>query len=326
LHGASFTVAASALLRNCKKKAEGETTVAYLSKSDENACGHRRGTVERINGFVAFSMGVTLAELAAVTIPPASPTFADVLERVVNAKARLEEFLSNRGPLHGSKDRARNILGMLDQIQTGASATPQSQVPPGVCVALWNETVAFQNVFQTECARLPLFLVTERRGWDMTLLSEWAEHALPLLAWSSLTNTERADVRAAGRCLAFEIPTAAVFHMYRLLESFVLKYMPLLGVELREPDRNLGNYIKILKANGVSAKITDMLQHLKDEYRNPAIHPGLFFDIDGAASQFAFVQGVTHMIAEDILARLGEHFVWPSSVMAAHFAYKRENP
>ena len=283
--------------------------------------------MERVNGFIAFAIGVALAELAAVTIPPESPNFAMALPRVLNAKARLDEFLADhRIPLHGSKDRARNILRLLDRIQEGASANAQNPVPADLCLAVWNEAVAFQHVFQTECARLPLFLITERRGWDMAMLGEYAEFALPSLAWSALTPTELKDVRAAGRCLAFEIPTAAAFHLYRLLESFVLKYMPLFGVTLRDADRNLGNYIKILNDRGVSQKITSMLQHIKDEYRNPAIHPGLFFDIDGAASQFAFVQGVTHMIAEDILNRLGEHFIWPSTVMAAHFRYKRDNP
>lgn len=138
----------------------------------------------------------------------------------------------------------------------------------------------------------------------MSVMIDEAELTLSEKAKAILTDDELKDIREAGRCLAFEVPTAAAFHLYRALESVVLKYIPLFpGVTLKESDRNLGHYIGILKGNGVDSKITTMLGHIKDEYRNPAIHPGLFLDVDGAASQFALVQSAIHMMAADIGAR-----------------------
>jgi hypothetical protein len=264
------------------------------------------------------------AMLATHTRPGTSTTFADALPFALNARQRLDEFIGDlRIPLRGSKDRARDIITGIELIQDGASKTPPAALPAPLSEALWQNLIAFQNVFQTECARLPLYLITEKRGWDVATLSEHAQYVLPALAWASLSTDETRDIQAAGRCLAFEVPTAAAFHLYRLLESFVLKYMPFFGVELRDADRNLGNYIKILKDNGVDDKITKMLQHIKDEYRNPAIHPGLFFTVDGASSQFALVQSAANMIIEDLLIRLGPDFVWPSEIMAKHFAWVR---
>jgi len=280
--------------------------------------------MQQINGYIVYMIGVSLAELSVHVRPGSTSTFADALASTLNARQRLDEFVADyRVPLRGSKDRARNIIAWLDMIQTGASATPQEPIPINLSSGLFQELFAFQYVFQTECARLPLYLVTEKRGWDMTILTEHAEFTLASVAWSALSADEKSDIQAAGRCFAFEVPTAAAFHLYRLLESFVLKYIPLFGVALKDSDRNLGNYIKLLVASGVDKKITDLLQHIKDEYRNPAIHPGLFFGVDGAATQFALVQSVIQMIADDILDRLGPTLVWPSDVMEKHFAWKR---
>jgi hypothetical protein len=275
--------------------------------------------MQRINAYIAYLIGVNL-NATALQIREQKATYARMLLPTTEASQTLETFIGDsRISLHGSKFRAQIVVDLLRQIKDASATQPNDIIPEAFRHTLWNELVAFQNVFQTECNQLPLFLVQARRGWDPIVLSEFAEFVLPGLTWSSLSAAEKRDIQAAGRCLAFEVPTAAVFHLYRFLESRVLKYTVLFGATLKDSDRNLGNYIKILESNGVDTRITTMLTHIKNEYRNPAIHPGVFFDGDAASVQMALVVSVAHLMSNDLLRRLGVDFVWPNGDMAGHF-------
>lgn len=270
--------------------------------------------VERINAYVGYWLGVALGTLSEYIVLD-TITYAGLAPKATLVQQAIEPFIADyRIPLYGSKQRGRQILALLEPIRQAA----QDQATAGNVVSrpereqIWNEVAAFQNVFQTECVQLALYLVSDKKGWNMAIIADFAEYTLSAPAWAALTSEETADIRAAGRCLAFEVPTAAAFHFYRFLESFVLKYMPILGVTLKDSDRNLGNYIRILKDKGVDQKVATLLDHIREQYRNPAIHPGEFFDVDGASSQFALVQSAAHMIVEDLKTRLGPDFIWPA--------------
>ena len=68
-----------------------------------------------------------------------------------------------------------------------------------------------------------------------------------------------ADVRSAGKCIAFELGTAAGFHLLRALETVVLVYRKHVMPGNPDPNpnnRNLGQYIKDMEENGVGERKT----------------------------------------------------------------------
>jgi hypothetical protein len=78
-------------------------------------------------------------------------------------------------------------------------------------------------------------------------------------------------------------------------------YFRLLNIPV--PQQNLGSYIAALIKAGVDQKITGLLSHLKDTYRNPLMHPEMSLTVDEADSLFQVAQSALTMMITDIQNR-----------------------
>ena len=135
----------------------------------------------------------------------------------------------------------------------------------------------FEILFKQECAELGTFSVSKKGVLSTSALIEHAEEVFTDdEVGQIIASTPQAiyDIKRSGRCIAFELPTAAGFHAFRALESVVLDYLNGLGKKPAKPyERNLGKYIDLLKENGAEEKTCTSLRLLKDNYRNPLFHP-----------------------------------------------------
>jgi hypothetical protein len=132
----------------------------------------------------------------------------------------------------------------------------------------------YQTVLEAELQTLDAYYVTQKGVFSTRHLTENAEAILPPEMQAVLSDETKADIRAGGRCLAFELPTAAGFHIARATESVVTWWMGRLGCpSMKESQRNWGAYIKALRERKVDEKITHHLEQVKDLHRNPLIHP-----------------------------------------------------
>jgi hypothetical protein len=79
----------------------------------------------------------------------------------------------------------------------------------------------------------------------------------------------------SGKCIAFELPTAAGFHLHRANESILHRYYDAVtGGNPRPTGRNIGDYLaKLREYNVGDARLLTALTDLKDMHRNPLIHP-----------------------------------------------------
>jgi hypothetical protein len=111
------------------------------------------------------------------------------------------------------------------------------------------------------------------------------------------------DVKAAGRCLAFDLPTSAGFHIARAVETVLLQYFSVLGIELPEY-KNLGRYIETLRekgpAKGIDSKVVAAVDQFRDLYRNPIMHPDVNLTSDEAQTLFANAQSAISAIIQDM--------------------------
>ncbi len=165
------------------------------------------------------------------------------------------------------------------------------------------------------------YMITQKRDRNMSILIYSAEQALSRRTIEQLSESCLKDIKEAGRCLAFDLPTACGFHIFRALETVVLMYFPVLYIPYPdEKRRNLGTYILLLRganqygnkdaqknlicregALKVNNKITGMLTHLKDVYRNPLIHPEVTLTDDEAVSTFQFAISAIDVMVHDII-------------------------
>jgi hypothetical protein len=150
---------------------------------------------------------------------------------------------------------------------------------------------AFKTVLEAELQIAATYLVTPRRGYDINTLLANAEVIFPAELCQKIPEI-LFDLREAGKCLAFELGTAAGFHLLRSLETVICLYWNVVMNGASLPDnRNLGNYINRMEAAGKGdGKVLTALRQIKDHHRNSLMHPEETLDLDSAIALLGIVQ------------------------------------
>jgi len=257
--------------------------------------------LEKVNAYPVYLVGAHLGPLYNFIQLP-KITLGQILKFAVNAQNILGKFLNDTiVPFRGSKDKAKELLALLNNLLTedrlSNANKPLDQREVVQIMALVRE---FETIFEIECNHLDVYFINQKRAWDMSILTNEAENVLGKVK-AMLEGSALDDWRQAGRCLAFDVPTASGFHMFRVIESVVLKYFPIFGLSVptKKGDKNLGHYIKILEDKGLDTRIVEMLRHLKEFYRNPLMHPEKFLTSDEAEGLFGFAQSAVSRMLED---------------------------
>lgn len=146
---------------------------------------------------------------------------------------------------------------------------------------------------------MPLYVVTQKAGYDTAILIENGAACFPE---DLATKVPEAipDIAAATRCIAFELPTAAGFHLHRANESVLRAYWDAVtNGDQRPQSRNIGDYLNQLDAKKVGEDtVKSALRDLKDMHRNPLIHPEHSLDtVDDAIALMNSIHSVpVHML------------------------------
>ncbi|MGH7072575.1 MAG: hypothetical protein ACREFD_00015 [Stellaceae bacterium] len=100
------------------------------------------------------------------------------------------------------------------------------------------------------------------------------------------------DVREAGKCIAFELATAAGFHLLRAVEAVLRRYYDEVSAGKRRPkSRNIGAYLVAMQKQRVGdAKIIAVLDQIRDLHRNPLMHPEETLSLDEAIDLLGIVR------------------------------------
>ena len=144
-------------------------------------------------------------------------------------------------------------------------------------MAIWqvqNALQQFETVFSAEMDVGAVFLVTPKRGYNIRDLVDHGEVIFPIELLTKVPEAIK-DIQSAARCIAFELPTAAAFHMHRANEAVMLKYWDAITNGAARPkNRNIGIFLeKLDKLKKGDAKVKAALRDLKDLHRNPVLHP-----------------------------------------------------
>lgn len=156
----------------------------------------------------------------------------------------------------------------------------------------------FLIIFQNELAGLPVYYVVRKGLYDMRALIEVAQDAFPEEVKLRLTPFTVEDMRSAGRCLAFELPTASGFHSLRALEAVVVDYLQKLKAQPQK--RDLGAYVVALNANGADAKATAVVDQLRGLHRNPLMHPQDTLNTNEAIGVFELCKNAITALIQDM--------------------------
>jgi hypothetical protein len=227
--------------------------------------------MQKVNPFSLYTLGGHLGKLASI-VPGDLP--GDRLQDIIFAQAALDLVIHSSAmapiqPLTSCVMAAKRLQDRLGQL---AKLNPNQPLFKPEVEQLHSLRQRFEGSLQTELAGSPTFFVPPRGIYDTTALIERAETVFSPAILERLSAEAIADLRQAGRALAFDLPTASGFHGCRAVEA-VIKKQVLLFSGSPAPDTNWGDYVRILKLHGADGRVADSIHRLKETHRNPLIHP-----------------------------------------------------
>lgn len=151
----------------------------------------------------------------------------------------------------------------------------------------------FKTELLAELGVLPAYFVSQKESFDTITLLDDGVKLFP----SELSNKVPEalfDIAEAGKALAYEIPTACGFHIFRATESVLRKYYShSTGGSPPPKVRNIGVYVRMLRAQNCGDEIVlATLQQLARLHRNPLIHPEAVLTMDEAIATLGIARSV----------------------------------
>lgn len=150
----------------------------------------------------------------------------------------------------------------------------------------------FEHVLSAELYALSTYSISRKGIYSTSHLIESAAQAFPDKVLNGLSDSAKLDFCSAGRCLAFDQTGAVGFHVFRALEAVLNEYYQrFVGPVPKLKLRNWGALIRKLKDSSnqslhPSNKTIDIIEHVKDMYRNPLVHPETHLSPEEALALF----------------------------------------
>lgn len=144
-----------------------------------------------------------------------------------------------------------------------------------------------QTVMFSEAQEVFAHVTSDKRFSVDRLLNDVASLMAPKV-FETLPEVARYDFGEAGRCIAFEAPTAAAFHLMRGTED-VLKYFYCSIVKRHRANLMWGPIVLDLRKrrNPPPTILLNNLDNLRTGFRNPTQHPEKIYDIEEVQDLFA---------------------------------------
>lgn len=181
--------------------------------------------------------------------------------------------------LHVTQNASRDLVSFRDELHkitkkdTGLSPE-QSQDLSRICSQL-------RITLEAELVSHEAFIVTPKRFDTNKLLYDIGSLMTPNV-FSALPEITRYDLMEAGKCIAFELPTAAAFHLLRGTEAELRLFYCTLILRSQVSPLLWGEMTKDLRNRQKTKKHTTLynnLDNIRLSYRNPTQHPDAIYDI-----------------------------------------------
>lgn len=163
----------------------------------------------------------------------------------------------------------------------------------------------YETILISELQSITMYIVTRKSGFEV---SSMVTDGKVFFAPDLETKVPDAiyDLQQAMRCIAFELPTAAGFHLHRANESVLRIYWDNVTDGLKRPSRsNMGVYLSELKRLDLGKQsVIAHLQSIKDFHRNPLMHPEQSLDsIEQAIDLMSAIRCAIGYMLEEIPVR-----------------------
>src|ERR1700733_2267798 len=221
-----------------------------------------------------------------------------------DAEMALRAFLGNTIlPPDASTESGQALVASIDSLTSNASRP--ERVKNYEVYNIQNHLKVFENVLEAEYRIKTVFALSRKGLYSLNDLAYRGETMFSEIVHKLMPDI-RKDLHEAGRCIAFEVPTAASFHLFRATEAAVKSYIHAVrGRAVTEKEKNLGlgGYVKILDELGIDARILSSLRQLYKLHRNPTIHPEVHVTNEEALAALGMVESAIRIVAIDMERR-----------------------
>lgn len=231
----------------------------------------------RVDGAYLYQLGVQLRPIS--SLAESECARIDIFFECLGAKNAIQEFLYDsvfRDAFRASAQAASRLLSELNILapEIDPNVNFSELFPAWRIASLKTDFNKFEAVLVAELQGAALYFASAKGGYDTRALTDMGEALFPPSLAMKVPDA-LTDVRAGARCLAFDLPTAAAFHLHRANESVLRRYFDeVAGFDNRPASSNMGDYLNALKTKKLGdPKVLGALQTIKDLHRNPIMHP-----------------------------------------------------
>jgi hypothetical protein len=260
--------------------------------------------MNKVNTYAFYELGEALSGLRQIK------EGADRAEFVINvwaAEQAVEKFVveSQDIALKLSRQAAEKLSGQCAVISSATQTEWDKPVQKHELTSLHHALTEFEAVFSNETQGLDVFSIKQKQAYSMTTLIERGEDVLPESIQWAISEFTRNEIREGTKCIAFDLPTAAGFHLLRGLESALRDYYDYLSAYTERPknkhgkDVPMGDYVSAIEKLGAHEKVVSVLRQIKTLHRDPHMHPEALFDMDGAIMLLGIVTSAIWAMFKD---------------------------
>jgi hypothetical protein len=267
--------------------------------------------VERINQYATYDLGKLFSRFVRTQQDVSSASaFYDVMQ----ARGTLHRLLMEGVPMQLGLSRgpAQELLRSLDAIFDAHFSEikdnkqtirfPDTNDPP---IPSWRWDSAayalerFETVLQEELREATTYFVPQRGIYSTAALVDGADRTFPEEISAFIPQKALSEWRSAGRCLAFNLLSASGFHVARAVESGLESYYQFYCKKPGKTLRSWHDYIealtKVSNDPKPDPKTLAELKQMKEDYRNPIVHPRVV--LSEADARMLFNNGESLVIA-----------------------------
>jgi hypothetical protein len=171
----------------------------------------------------------------------------------------------------------------------------------------------FETILSAELSNSDTYWISPKGTHKTSVLMQSAHLELPVSILQTVPEAAT-DFDEAGKCLLFDKSTAVGFHLVRATEAVIRKYYEsVVGKPPAKKFRNWYAYIKRLNQSGADPKITVYLDHIREHYRNPVLHPEVNLTPEDAQVLFGVCVSAIVMMASAMKASKGATLPFPGA-------------
>lgn len=272
--------------------------------------------VQKIDPFRMYELASKVHPLAEPRTVPISRLGAALLLSTAGQAVAL--YLTPEAPMEFGLCRpaAEELKRAVDQVFAQLFHDPQTEqwVPLNdEPVDVWRlgpaqtAAQAFEAVLRAEMQAAPAFVARRRGIYDTAELVNVAQHAVPADLVPAVSSKALVELDSAGRCLAFELWTAAGFHTCRAVEAVMEDYYRQMCAgtgtlnSWYDYTQALENAIKAGKPPLPEQATINHLTTLRKYNRNEIAHPRVVLDEAEAVTVFNLGLAVILLMARELL-------------------------